>query len=431
MPLLAMGMVVLVGATGMAIDFGRAQLVQSKLSSSLDAAGLAAGASINSTNLVTEATKYVEANFRNYLGADVNGLAATANADNTLITLTANATVPTPFMRVFGIDSIAVGASSEITRANKGLELAMVLDNTGSMAGTKLSNLKSAAADLVNILYGNNTTVPNLWIGLVPFSQAVNIGPSHASWTSGSFNWGPTSWMGCVDAREPGGRDSTDDPPSIASFPQYYWPDDANNNWINSDGTYRTPLGTYRGPNKSCAQQITPLTASKSTILNGINTMQAVGNTHVNLGAAWGWRLLSPRWRGLWGGEMNTANLPLDYNTPLMNKAAIIMTDGENTMDNYNRTAYWYLSNAKLGTTNQGTAVAQLNSRLSQVCTSMKNNNIVVYTISFGTLNSAATTMLRNCATIPDYYFPSPTNTELQAAFHAIADSLTNLRVSK
>ena len=128
-------------------------------------------------------------------------------------------------MRVFGKTKTTVKATSEITRENKGLELVMVLDNTGSMAGSKLTSLKSAATDLVNILYGDKTTVDNLWIGLVPFSQAVNIGSSRTSWVaSDSFSFGTTTWDGCVDAREASNRDVTDDPPSVAKFPRYYWP---------------------------------------------------------------------------------------------------------------------------------------------------------------------------------------------------------------
>ncbi|MBT6404824.1 MAG: Flp pilus assembly protein TadG, partial [Rhodospirillaceae bacterium] len=48
-----------------------------------------------------------------------------------------------------------------------------------------------------------------------------------------------------------------------------------------------------------------------------------------NLGLAWGWRVLSPAWQGLWGGA-TPSELPLDYDTPLMDKVAIMLTDGVN-----------------------------------------------------------------------------------------------------
>lgn len=444
LPLVGLVMVALVSATGAAIDMERAQQVQAKLSSSLDAAGLAAGSTISTTSLHQEVTKYMHSNFKDYMRAEITELTSAVNDDNSVITLSATAVLPTTLMQVIGIDTVTVHADSEITRANKGLELVMVLDNTGSMSGYKLSSLKSAATDLINILYGNKETVEDLWIGLVPFSQAVNIGAARGHWTApDGFNWGTTAWAGCVDAREAGNRDITDDPPSVALFPKYYWPCHTSyNDWYGTNwnrdncstyGTvrYRSGLGTYLGPNKYCPQPITPLTASKNIILSSIDNMEAVGNTHINLGAAWGWRMLSPRWRGLWGGEMNGNNLPLDYNSLNMNKAIIIMTDGDHTMSNSVHTAYWYLSDGKLGTTNQSTAEARLDTRLSQVCTSMKNNNIIVYTISFGSVSNSSQNMLRNCASQPDFYFPSPSSDDLRTTFRAIGDSLANLRVSK
>lgn len=432
MIIVGLSFLALVGSTGIAIDMARAQLAQSKLSSSLDAAGLAAGSTVSTANLTSEATKYLNANYQDYMSSDITDFTVSVNSDQTIITLSATAELPTTFMKIFGISSVTVRADSEITRAVSGLELVLVLDNTGSMEGTKIADLKVAAHELINILYGNKETVDDLYIGLVPFAQAVNIGSTRTSWMDttylSSLNWGITSWGGCVDARS-GSYDRTDDPPSVQKFLAYYWPDDSNNDWRRDDGSYRSITST-RGPNKYCSQRVTPMTTSKTTIRAGIDAMTTNGNTHVNLGAVWGWRMLSPRWRGLWGGEMDTHSLPLDYNTPRMNKAVIIMTDGDNTMSNSSHTAYWYLRDGKLGTTTQSTAEARLDSRLSTVCTSMKNNNILVYTIGFGNPGTTISNLLRNCATQTDWYFDSPTSTELNQAFRAIGDSLSNLRVS-
>lgn len=443
-PIMGIAFLVLIGCVGSAIDMQRAQQVQTKLSSTLDSAGLAAGATLSTTNLETEAQKYTHANFNHYFDANITEFSAQSNTDGSIITLSATAVMPTTFMRVLGVDTVTVRADSEITRASKGLELVMVLDNTGSMYGSKLTSLKSAATDLVNILYGDNTTVDDLWIGLVPFSQAVNVGSSRSSWVEpDGFDWGPTSWAGCVDAREADGRDITDDPPSVAAFPKYYWPcHQSYNGWFGTNSSrnncstsgyvrYKSGLGTSRGPNKYCPQPVTPLTASKSTIINAVNGMAAAGNTHINLGAAWGWRMLSPRWRGLWGGSMDSNSLPLDYNALNMNKAAIIMTDGAHTMSNGSHSAYWYLSDGRLGTTNSSTARNELDDRLLEVCTSMKNNNIIIYTVSFGSVGTSIQTMMRSCASQADYYFHSPSSSELQQAFRAIGDSLANLRVSR
>jgi Flp pilus assembly protein TadG len=435
----AFGVIAMAGSAGLAIDIGRAQLAQAKLSSALDAAGLAAGTTLSTTDLDTEVDKYLNANFRGYMDAVITDVDVDVDDSNSVITLSANGHISTSFMRYFGFEEMPISASSEITRATTGLELVMVLDNTGSMAGSRLTALKTAATDMVNILFGNGHVEGDedtLFVGVVPFAQAVNVGTSHSAWmNTNTYNWGPTSWAGCVDERL-NGRDVTDDPPSVELFTRYYWPDDSNNDWITTTTKKGVTTTTYnitstRGPNKSCSQTVLPMTSDQNAILEKIDDMVAVGNTHVNVGAVWGWRMLSPRWRGLWGGEMDEKDLPLDYNTPKMNKAAIIMTDGENTIDNSSHGAYWYLSNNRLGTTTQATAVTRLNTRLTTVCTAMKNQNIVVYTIAFGSPGTTIQNLLRSCASQDSYFFNSPDSATLNRAFRMIGDSLSNLRVSK
>ena len=498
MPIVALGIFALMGATGVAIDMSRVQIVQSRMQNALDAAGLAAGATISTTDATTVTNQYFYANFpANYLGTTITSLTVTPNNDNSILTLAVAGTVNTTFMHLFNIDTVNVSASSQITRSAKGMELVLVIDNTGSMAQTagggisKIDAAKTASATLLTALYGSKTTIDNLWVGLVPFSQAVNIGTAYDDWTVNdtSFDWGPSpsAWMGCVDAREASNRDVTDDPPSVALFPKYYWPDDGNNNWKSAGTTsvttnlcwhqssctctnygpctsttdangvqttvechgsggnrqcnrivvtpvinYVSPLTTSRGPNKSCPQAILPMVAEKATVIDSVNAMQAVGNTHIDLGLAWGWRMLSPRWRGLWGGQMDAAGLPLDYHAPLMNKVIVLMTDGDNTIDNGSHGAYWYLSAGHLGTTTQSTAEAQLDTRTSTICNSLRANGVLVYTVALGTsISTSSQTMLRDCATKPEYYFLSPTTSDLQTAFKQIGDSLANLRISQ
>ncbi|MGE0754212.1 MAG: pilus assembly protein TadG-related protein [Alphaproteobacteria bacterium] len=444
MPLIGLAIFMMIAAAGMAIDMSRAQIAQSRLSNALDAAGLAAGSVASSGDINAVAQKYFDANFPSgFMGTNLSTLTVVPDATNEVIVLDIDGTVDTVFMHMLGIDDVDIAAHTEITRASRGMELVMVLDNTGSMSGSKLTALKDAAETLVNILYGSKSEIDNLWIGLVPFAQAVNIGTAHNSWTSGTFNWGTTSWMGCVDAREASGRDITDDPPSVALFPKYYWACHSSyNGWYGTNSSrtncstgsgwrYKSGLGVNVGPNKYCSQPVTQMTKSKATILAGIDDMEANGNTHIVLGAAWGWRMLSPRWRGLWGGEMDDDELPLDYNTPLMDKVLIVMTDGENVISNSVRGAYGYLSQGTLGTTSQNGAENELDERLTDVCDAVKDEGIIVYTIAFGNPGSGIQNLLRDCASKPEYFFNSSSNSELQSAFEQIGDALANLRISK
>ncbi|MDD3181693.1 MAG: pilus assembly protein TadG-related protein [Alphaproteobacteria bacterium] len=452
LPTLALAFMALSGFIGTSIDVARLQLVQSRLSFALDAAGLAAGSTMNTTNLETELTKYLNVNFPSkYMGTSTPQLDSRTSSDNLVIDIVATTQMPTTFMNVLGISEMTVTAKTQVTRTSSGLELVMALDNTGSMSGTKLTALKSAATSLVNILYGSKTTVPDLWIGLVPFSQAVNIGKTRTTWIDqtnfATLNWATTSWSGCVDARDSNSGDIVDDPPTVQTYKAYYSPSTDNrpypyntywylyaNRWITNRTplTYASPLTTSLGPNKYCPQALTALTSNKTTILSGINSMTAIGNTHVGLGAIWGWNMLSPRWRGLWGGEMDANALPLDYGTKHMNKALILLTDGANTMSSTIFTAYGYLSDGRLGSTsNTSTAVSSLNSKLTSVCTAMKERGIYVYTIALGNPGTTIQNLLKGCASADNYYFNSPTSSELTSVFNSIADSLSNLRISQ
>ncbi len=439
-PVIAITLGALVAAAGAATDYARAQMVQTKLADTLDAAGLAAGATQSSQNVQDVAQNYFNVNFpSSYMNAQPQLLSVVENDTQTSVTLTARATVPTVFMSMMGVESVTVEAQTEVERKSSGLELVLVMDNTGSMSGSKLSSLKNAASTLVNFLFGDKETQDNLWIGLVPFSQAVNVSPLHTGWLNmahyNGLDWGPTEWAGCMDARA-GGLDETDDPPADGWFNAYYWPDhNYYNNWIYTNWwgqkRYSRNIGPTRGPNKYCPQPVQRMSNVKSTVLAGIDTMEARGNTHINLGAVWGWRMLSPRWRGLWGGTMDANDLPLDYGTPYMSKAIVILSDGANTMSNSVRSAYGYLWEGLLGTTSSSTARNKLNARLANICTDMKSRNIRVYTILFQEDNWTVVDLFRNCASQLDFYFNSPSSEELETAFRQIADSLSNLRISK
>lgn len=505
--LMAAGIFMLLGAVGLAVDVGRGQMAQTKLQNAVDAAGLAAGASVNTTDLQAEITKYLNVNFtQGTLGATITSVTPTLSDDDTLLTVRVEASMPTSIMGIFGKDTMELGAYTEVTRTQKGMELAMVLDVTGSMAGSKLTALKTAGNDLLEILFGaGNSTAENLWIGIVPFSMGVNVGTQHSDWLDATdyatLDWGTTSWRGCTEARWATGRDLTDTTPAVEPFKAYYAPDDSNNNWITTstqtdqDTTSTTLCGptssnscrctsnggnyscgcstsgdtqtctscsgsgsnrrcrrdvtvtttttvtnynitSSRGPNTNCpVTPITPLTNQRGTLESGISNLSAVGGTHIPVGAAWGWRLLSPDWRGLWGGSMNSNDLPLDYDTDLMIKAMILMTDGENTMYSTSDGAYGYTQQNHVGMTStpytDSKAAAKLNEKLAALCTGMKQQGIIIYTVVFDLNSATVDNMMRACASQPDYYFNTPDAASLRNAFRTIGDSLANLRISK
>eukprot|EP00999_Lentomonas_sp_LEN2_P000486 NODE_1487_length_838_cov_143.039381_g1439_i0.p2 GENE.NODE_1487_length_838_cov_143.039381_g1439_i0~~NODE_1487_length_838_cov_143.039381_g1439_i0.p2 ORF type:complete len:250 (-),score=53.97 NODE_1487_length_838_cov_143.039381_g1439_i0:5-754(-) len=173
----------IVGAAGAAVDISRAYLVKQRLNMALDAAGLAVGAA------QTTDTKQLQAVMKSYFEANypVDEIGVPASPQMTVtgkrIKITATAGVDTTLMRAIGLKNIEVAAETEIVKETKGIEVALVLDNTGSMSGSKLRALKEASKEFVNILFGDDKKGDKLSIAVVPFTGAVNIGTGMARYT--------------------------------------------------------------------------------------------------------------------------------------------------------------------------------------------------------------------------------------------------------
>ena len=527
--IIALAIIPIFAAVGLAVDIGRSYLVKSKLSYAIDAAGLAGGRSFDSDDRLNDALMFFEANFAGaYAGASLasGSPSVTFDDQNNSILVEATATMPTHFLQFAGVHEMTVTASAVIQREMRGMELVLVMDNTGSMRSSgKMDAMKDAATELVDILYGDRETVPNFWVGLVPYAATVNIGADRTDWLvhesydsdaawlksdpDGEARVGyhpdhfqPTSWKGCVEARDypNDGNDETADEeawyphlwrtsldafanPHHETDPDPYDENDpatwgeflnGDNDW-DPDGSLadlkeeNSAQNDGTGPNLGCGPAITSLTAEKTTVQDAIDEMLPWhrGGTMANLGLAWGWRVLSPKWQGIWGGDTPT-ELPLPYETTSMEKVVILLTDGVNQWydwpgkkwtedgeDHYSGlpgknkypgshdddfrdewsgadyTAYGRLSEGRLGTTSNGGAKNEVNDRMLDLCDSMKSEDILLYTITFRLTDSATRGLYENCATSPDHYFDSPSNTDLQHVFVEIANELSNLRIAE
>ena len=94
----------------------------------------------------------------------------------------------TDFMKLAGFDSLSFNANSTSTWGNTRMRVALVLDNTGSMAQNgKMPALQKAAADMITTLSSYNKQTGDVYISIVPFAKDVNVGTTNAdaSW----INW--------------------------------------------------------------------------------------------------------------------------------------------------------------------------------------------------------------------------------------------------
>ncbi len=419
---------------GLAVDGGRAYMAKSRLQAAVDAASLAGGHgfSMAQAQASADARMYFDANYASdYLGGELEQFTVTPHEDTGEFEVRAQAEIPTTFMRVLGIDTVEVSASSVAASAHKGLELAMVLDTTGSMLwrdannAVKITSLKTAATSLVDILFGDDETLDDLWISIVPFTTAVNVGSSRTNWLTGysAANFAPDTWDGCVQARA-APYDQDDTPPADQPFRAYLWPsDEDDNDW--------PPVSNNRGPNLYCIQnQVVSLTNQRETLEDAIDDLVASGGTVPPVGLVWGWRAISPSWRSLWGGATPN-NRPLDYDDEDSIKAVVFMTDGQADIEPNLYTAYGLLKDKQLGTKKESKAEEELNDRLATICTDMKEAGIEIYTIMFALDDEDIETLYRNCASSAAHFFNSPTGEQLQAAFRQIGGRLSALRLAR
>lgn len=190
--------IVLVALGGAVVDFVSVQQARTRAQVALDAAALALQPRIFDNPTPTAETLRVAA--QNLLlervddastGAKVDE--AVIDIDNGSLRLRASLNVPMSFVRLVGVNAMPANLLAEATRKKLKLEVAMVLDNSGSMLQyDRMDYLKEAAACATNILFmgmgspdkctppAGATVLEDVTIGLVPFTMYVNVGASNA-----------------------------------------------------------------------------------------------------------------------------------------------------------------------------------------------------------------------------------------------------------
>lgn len=168
------------------VDINRASTVRVNLQDALDAAALTAARSSYTRNedIQRVGLAALRANLKNYPqiilregdttfvlnSSDV----VVANAKVDVKTIVANIFLP-PYGK-FMDDYIKVGAHSEVDRSSRNVEVALVLDVTGSMQGDRISALIQASKDLVDLVVQAQQTPYYSKVALVPYSNSVNPG---------------------------------------------------------------------------------------------------------------------------------------------------------------------------------------------------------------------------------------------------------------
>ncbi|MCP5368611.1 MAG: VWA domain-containing protein [Hyphomicrobiales bacterium] len=464
----AFSIIPLIGFVGIGTDVARAYMVKSRLSSALDAAGLAGGRNFYSEHRDADINMFFDTNFpTGFLNAAVTGPTITVDDSKETIYLTAEADVPTTFMALFGFDYITVSSATEVTRQMIALDVVLAIDMSGSMTwsdgsggGSRIEAARSAATELVNILFGDNIEKQYLNIGVVPWSAKVNV-----TYAGTYFNSGSTTSQAVPNFINPetGASQSVvyfanNSPVPMLTAPPYGWKgcvfnrflDDGNNNndadvlmgpittgnadWVGWQPIFPgtnyqwggEPVSGYQdcrlsvngGECERCISHgITALTNQKATILSAISGLtNPTGTTNITQGLGWGWRVVKP------AAPFTEAVANPEYKRQ---QAIVLLTDGENVAgngDGYKAT--FGLNNA---------AADKMDARLRTLAANIKADGVIIYVIQFANDGTDLQILLKEIASGPDtpYYYYAPDGNTLQDVFKEVANHLSELRLSK
>lgn len=149
-----------------------------------------------------------------------------------------------------------------------------------------------------------------------------------------------------------------------------------------------------------------------------ISTLNAAGSTYHDIGMLWAARLLSP------GGIMASDNAD---GGKTVNRHLIFLTDGQTSTLDLSYSAYGVepIDQRRWNPSDTLTLNQVVEKRFTYICNEVKNHNITVWFIAYGTdLNPIMT----NCAG-PGHYFSAKNSQELNDAFAQIGKNIGDLRL--
>jgi Flp pilus assembly protein TadG len=425
-----------IGAIGAGFDYSHANSVKADLQAALDSTALMLAKDASTTtnaDLQTKALNYFTALFNRPNEASINSISASYTATGgSQVVVNGSVNVPTTFLRVLGSSSmqnVTVTGSSTTKWGSTRLRVALVLDNTGSMADDgKMTALKSATQSLLTQLKNAASTNGDVYVSIIPFSKDVNVGSANyngnwidwsdweddnGSWvttqscTGGSSrhgnsrctstqSWVPSNhntWNGCITD-----RDQNYDQLATA-------PNPADVNLSGNVASTLFPAEQY----SMCPVAMKGLSYDWTGMTNLVNSMQPNGNTNQPIGLVWGWQSL------VGGGPLSAPAMDSTYK---YQQVIILMSDGLNTQNRWS-TSQSSVDNRMYNSSGLGT------------CANIKASGVTIYSIQVNTGGDPTSTLMQNCASSSDKFFLVTSSSGIATVFNTIGTNLTKLRVAK
>lgn len=323
---------------GLGIDTMRHEMERARLQATLDSAVLAgAKAPFGEDPEVIVKDYFAKADMTKYLNPFKEGDVSN-KLNSSKVAATASMTMDTYLMKLSGVKSLsATAAATAETRIPK-LEVALVLDVSGSMNDDgKIVELRKEAKNFVTTIL-NSGDPGAIAVSVVPFStsvtptdeifEALSIDEKHNYSNCLVFDdadYNSTALVTQEAASEAAENDITVVPLRQDLYSSRY-------------GSYENLNSSWRSCFTENAYRIMPFSISETDLHTRIDALEAAGNTTGDMGIKWGAALLDPSFRDVTddlidAGKMpaSMAATPVDYTEGDTIKVIVMMGDGENT----------------------------------------------------------------------------------------------------
>jgi len=433
--LFTIALVPLISFVGAAVDYSRATAARSAMQAALDSASLMVAKDLSAGTITTsQVSAKAQAYFTAlYTNKEASGVTITAtytvgtSTTGSTVQLNASGSIATDFMKVVGFPNMGFNTSSTAAWGTQLLRVALVLDNTGSMAQSgKIGALQSAAKSLVSQLSALAKNNGDVYISVVPFEVDVNVGSSNngASWlrwdlydtalinsrgntycSSGNALSQPT-WAQCIGHGYSWNHSS---PSTSKSQWNGCVTDRDQSNDVSSAPPSSQPTEFIADQDSGCpAATVLPLTYDWTSVNSTIDKMSPLGGTNQTIGLQWGWFSLL---------QQSPLNAPAEDTTKQYQHIIILFTDGLNTLDR------WYGNGSATST--------QVDSRMSTLCSNIKATGVTIFTVQIDTDGAGESAVLPACATDASHFFMLTSSSQIAAAFQQIGVEITKLRVAR
>ena len=466
--MLALGSSCLMLAVGAAVDISDLTKRKSTLQSATDAAVLAATVSgeTKKKDLEAEAKAAFVSNFDFKEGESLEALTVKLLPQNEL-ELKVRLKKPTVFGGIVGKNELYVNAeAATYLSSSQALDVALVLDRTGSMAGVNMAGLITAASGYISDLENSGRDVR---VSVVPFSDYVNIGagninkawldlpstgsggsdvmcsmesvslsscPSTSSSSSSSTSSSctvtssssssggtttSTSTSSCSVTTSSSGTGTivwsdvttsssgafcslnTDPQESSGNLVEECTPQIAGESWFGCVGSRAAPYNTQSAYDGQKIPLVYDRTCGQP-LTELTSNLTSVAADISSLTASGSTYIPA----GLqWGWRTLDSNAPFkDMGAGKRKKLLILMTDGQNTR-------------SQIGSNHNGSDYLAADSLTQSLCTGIKDSGIDIATVSYSNngSSSADSTMLSNCASSSTMYFNASNAIDLEKAF--------------